>query len=124
MVSSASIGLLTILVLFLVVHFCVLLRIIPYDIVWGSRLKTHSQMIRFEIISIFLTILFILIVLTKMQVVNIIPKNTLPYIFWIMALIFALNIIGNISSKSNWERYLFSLLALMNLIFSVYLALN
>jgi len=124
MVSSASIGLLTILVLFLVVHFCVLLRIIPYDIVWGSRLKTHSQMIRFEIISIFLTILFILIVLTKMQVVNIIPQNTLPYIFWIMALIFALNIIGNISSKSNWERYLFSLLALMNLIFSVYLALN
>jgi len=124
MVTFSALGLLSILLVFLLVHICVLLKIIPYNIVWGGRLKTDRQMFRFEIFSIILTLFFVAIVLSKMGVLEILPYKYLSHIFWIMSAMAGLNIVGNLSSLSKWERYIFTPLAMLNLIFCIILALH
>jgi hypothetical protein len=44
-------GLLTILSLFVIFHLLVIIKIIPFEIVWGGRLKDQSQMLTFETFS-------------------------------------------------------------------------
>jgi cellulose synthase/poly-beta-1,6-N-acetylglucosamine synthase-like glycosyltransferase len=54
MVDFAQYGILIILSFLLVLHFCIILKIIPGKIVWGNRLKSDKEMYRFEIVSIIL----------------------------------------------------------------------
>ncbi len=40
-------------------HFLILLKIIPYDITWGGRLKSDEEMFVFETISIIVNLFFV-----------------------------------------------------------------
>ena len=52
MVNIAQYGLVLILSVLLVFHFLILLKIVPYNIIWGGRLKSNKEMYRFETVSI------------------------------------------------------------------------
>ena len=47
----------------LIFHILVLVRIIPFSIVWGGRISTVSEMQRFEITSLFINGLLLFVVL-------------------------------------------------------------
>ncbi len=125
MIVIAQFGMLILLSLMLILHFVIMLKIVPYKIVWGGRLKSDKEMYRFEILSIVLTVLFITVILAAANFAAIeIPKKIITYALWIMAGLFCLNTIGNTVSGNGIERRLFTPVSLLLAIFSFTLALS
>jgi len=110
----ASIGLLAILSLIVIFHLLVLLGIIPFEIVWGGRLTDSSQMFRFELVSIVLNLVMLIIVATRSGFLNInINKKIITAALWMMTGLFLLNTIGNLLSNNTWEKIIFTPLTIL-----------
>lgn len=104
--------LLWILVVLLIFHFSIVLKIIPYDITWGGRLKNDSEMYAFEGVSIFINLFLLFILLIKGRLIKeIIPMKIVNVFLWGFMVLFGLNTIGNIFANSSLEKA-FSLLTL------------
>ena len=125
MISIAQWGLIILLSLFLVLHFTILLKLIPYNLVWGGRLKSDKEMYRFEIFSILINSLFVIVILVQWNFLTIdIPKKIITYALWLMTGLFLLNTLGNITSKNKLEQRLFTPITILLAIFSLILALS
>lgn len=100
----AVIGINSIVIIF---HALVLLRIIPFDIVWAGRLKSVEEMYVFESVSILINCLLIFIVLIKGSLIKSrIPIKIINGLLWFFVVLFALNTLGNLTSESNLETYI------------------
>jgi hypothetical protein len=76
----------------------------PYDFVWGGRLKSEADLIIFESISIVVQLLFITIVAVKAgYVFKGKFKKTVNVGTWVMFGLMVLNTIGNLASVSGLE---------------------
>lgn len=125
MVNFAQYGLLVILNLLLVLHICILLKIIPYRIIWGGRLKTDTEMYRFEAVSILINLIFLFVILVQSQVLTIdIPKQVMTFLFWTMTTLFLFNTLGNVISKNALEQRLFAPITIILTMLSLILALT
>ena len=125
MVIIAQYGLLIVLSVFLVFHFLVFLKLIPYKVVWGGRLKSDTEMYRFEIVSILMNLLFLLITLARSGFLKVgFSKETLTTMLWIMTALFAFNTLGNVISKNKIEQRLFAPIAIILTLFSLILVLT
>ena len=125
MENISQTGLMILLILSLLFHMLVILKIVPYKYVWGSRLKSDREMYRFEIISLVINAFLLLVVLVQANYLGIdISKNVLKTILWIMAGLFLLNTFGNIISKNKTEKYVFTPITFIMCIFSVILAVG
>ncbi len=93
----------------LVFHTLVMLRIIPYSIVWGGRLQSIQQLYRFGSVSIILNLIFVTTLLAYGNYISV-PVSDLVIrgMMWFMAGLFALNTLGNLTSKSKLEKILFT----------------
>ena len=88
----------------LFMHVLILLKIVPYDFVWGGRLKSKTDLIIFESISIVVQILFISIVAVKAgYLFKGKFKKTVNVGTWVMFGLMVLNTIGNLVSISSLE---------------------
>jgi hypothetical protein len=125
MTIIAQFGLLILLSLFLLLHFIIMLKIIPYNFIWGGRLKSNNEMYRFEIFSIVMNSIFIIVILTQagFLIINI-PNKIMTYALWLMTGLFLLNTLGNAISKNKIERLLFTPVTILLAIFSLVLALS
>ncbi|MDP1814897.1 MAG: hypothetical protein Q8K92_10655 [Leadbetterella sp.] len=99
-----------ILILFILIvifHFLVIFGIVPFQNVWGGRLKTQEEMLKFEAFSVVLNLIFIAVVLVKAGFwkVKISPK-IISILLWIMTILFALNTIGNLFAVNDLEKYI------------------
>ena len=95
--------------LLLIFHFLILFRIIPYELIWGGRLNSVAEMIRFEWISILMNIILGIIILIKGSFIKSkIPKNIPNFFLWIFTTLFVLNTIGNLFSLNSMESYIFT----------------
>lgn len=125
MIDFAQNGLLIILSLLLILHICVLLKFIPYKNIWGGRLKSNSEMYRFEIVSIIVNLFFLFIILVQSDFLTInFPKKIMTVILWIMTVLFVFNTFGNIVSKNKVEQRLFTPITIILTIFTLIIALN
>lgn len=123
MITFAQYGLIIVLSIFLILHICVLLKIIPYSIVWGGRLKTDAEMYRFEIVSILVNAFFLFVILVQSNfLIFDFPKTTMTIILWLMTALFLLNTFGNAFSKNKLEQKLFTPITIILTIFSFILA--
>ncbi len=100
---------LTFLSLILIFHFLVILKIIPYTIVWAGKMKNDTQMYQFESVSVLINVILFSAILIKGKIVrwNVNPK-IIQVILYIFAVIFALNTIGNLFAKMSLETYIFT----------------
>jgi len=93
--------------LIIVFHLLVIFGIIPFENVWGGRLKNQKEMILFEAVSIILNAFFIVIVLVKSRYLNLnISHKIITFLLWIMTFLFFLNTIGNLFAVNNLEKYI------------------
>ena len=100
-----------------VFHLGILLKIIPYEITWGGRLKDDAEMYVFETISILINFILGMTLLMKGAYIKpIIPLKVVNVILWVFFVLFGLNTIGNIIAKTNFEK-MFAVLTLMSSIF-------
>lgn len=125
MINFAQYGLIIILSAFLVFHFLIILKIIPYSVVWGGRLKSDKEMYRFETVSISINLFFLLIILVQSSFLAIdFPRKIMTIILWIMTALFLFNTFGNAISKNRIEQKLFTSITILLTIFSLILALT
>lgn len=102
-------ALILLLSLVIVFHILVISGIIPFEIVWGGRLTDSSELPLYESISISLNLLMLFMVLTKAGYLRIRMKENIYRIFFgLMCLLFLVNTIGNIFSKNDLERMIFT----------------
>jgi hypothetical protein len=85
-------------------HLLIIAQVVPYQYAWGGKLKNIQEMLVFEIISIFLNSLFLIVVLVKGKYLNILflEKWQKP-VLWIMVIVFSVNTIGNLFAEKNLE---------------------
>jgi hypothetical protein len=121
----ATNALLIIFILVMIFHVLVLLGIMPFDIVWGGRLKSKDEMIPFEITSIALNSVMLGIVMMQAGFLKVNVKPiVLKVAFWCMFVLFAINTVGNIFSNNELERLIFTPLTLLLSVFSLRLAIK
>lgn len=112
--------LLGVLIGIVIFHLCIVFKIIPYDIAWGGRLKSDSEMYVFESISIFVNLLLGWILLIKGKFLKaILPIKLVNVMLWVFLILFVLNTIGNLFAKTNFEK----LFAILTMTFSILIGL-
>ncbi|PSR54499.1 hypothetical protein AHMF7605_13765 [Adhaeribacter arboris] len=125
MINMAQSGLLILLSLFLVLHFIILVKLIPYNLVWGGRLKSDKEMYRFEIFSILINSLFVSVILVQGNFLIVdIPNKIITYALWLMTGLFLFNTLGDLTSKNKIEQIFFTITTILLAIFSLILALS
>lgn len=106
------IGLMTAIIVF---HLLILVRIIPYEIVWAGKLTSVNEMYVFEIVSILVNVLLITVLLLKGNVIkHKINDKIINGILWFFVLVFALNTFGNLLAKSLFEKVVFTPITLIS----------
>lgn len=106
-------------------HFLVLFQIIPFDIVWAGKLKSVEEMFVFECISIAINVILMFMLLIKGELLKVnISKKLVNAMLWIFVIVFALNTIGNLFSKTSLETFLATPLTLISAILCLRLILN
>lgn len=103
----ASLFILGILALF---HIAILIGIllfdyVPLDLLWGGKIKTETQLLNFEIVSLLTTVIFIFLLLIRSKWMNL-PKllGITRIAMWMVFVLFLLNTIGNGLSETTFER--------------------
>lgn len=101
-------GLIAIFALFIIFHALILLRILPFDMVWGGQLKDYSSAIVYEGFAVFLLLLFIYLVWLKLK--NLSHGRTNKFIsitIWLIFAYFLLSIVANLASPNAVEKFVF-----------------
>ena len=94
-------------------HLTILIKIIPYEITWGGKLKNDAEMYLFESISILINLFLGYVLLIKGEFVSkLISTKVVNIILWVFLFIFGLNTLGNILAETLFEKSL-SLLTLV-----------
>ncbi|MCX7909608.1 MAG: hypothetical protein N2560_08855 [Ignavibacteria bacterium] len=125
MIEIAKYGLITILSGLIIFHLLVLLKVIPYDIVWGSRVKSEKDLFRLEMISLLINLFFLFSTLIYVIALPLkFPKIIMTIILWTMVALFGLNTLGNVLSKNKLEQRLFAPLTVLLTLFSLIMVLN
>ncbi|GAA4414447.1 hypothetical protein GCM10023187_43970 [Nibrella viscosa] len=111
---TAVLGVFATLTFIVLFHATIMLGIIPFDMVWGGRMNTRAEMLRFEAISIAANLVMLAIVAVKggFLRVNLNP-TVLKVVFWLMCGLFLLNTLGNLLSTNPLEKLLFTPLTLI-----------
>jgi len=106
-------------------HLLVLSGIIHYSVVWGGRLKSAPQMYLFEAVSLTINLAVLATVSIKMGYIKpFIPQRAVTFLLWALAILFALNTIGNIFAKTILEQILFTPLTLISSVLCYRLAIE
>ncbi len=109
----------------LIFHLLIVLKRIPYTIVWGGRLQTDTAMYRFEAVSLLLNTVFLIVVAIKAGYLAVpVSPTVLNGMLWVMAGLFLLNTIGNLLSKNRLERLIFTPITLIVSILTLVLLLT
>ncbi len=121
----ATIGLLLILSLVILFHLLVITGVVPFQIVWGGRLKDTAQMLVFETVSILLNLLMLLVVGIQAGLVKVsLNRKILTIAFWLMGVLFLINTVGNLVSLNALEQIVFTPVTLLLALFSFRLAIS
>ncbi len=125
MKELAQIGLISIYSLTIVFHLLVLMKVIPYKIVWGSRLKTDSDMYKLETVSVILNVFFLIVILSISNFIQFtINESVLTVLLWVMAALFLFNTVVNMLSKNKLEKLIFTPVTIILTILTVVLIVS
>lgn len=117
----------TLLVLFgavILFQMTVLAGLIPTEMVWGGRLENDEERTAGAIVSITVVLVAVCLVLIRMRVIG----KGIPAVgrwgLWAMALLFALNSVGNLFALDLRETLIFTPVTLLAAVLSWRLALG
>lgn len=125
MVKFAQRALIVIFSLTIVLHILVLVSVIPFDMIWGGRIKTLEEMYVFEAVSLSLNLVFLMVILIHSRIWLIkFPQKLIQSLLWVMVVVFMLNTVGNLLSKSTTETMIFTPLTIMITMFCLIILLR
>jgi hypothetical protein len=95
-------------------HICVMVGIVPYNIVWGGRLTDRNAMLVFELSSIIVNMVLAATVAIKAKKVSAkVPGRLVNVVLWVFVILFALNSAGNLAAKATLETLIFTPLTIL-----------
>ncbi len=104
--SKLLIGLFSLIIGF---HLLVVTGFIPHEIVWGGKLSSSTEILRFEILSILVNLLLLAVILMDAGFIkNRLPSKFLEIMLWFMVVLFLLNTVGNLYSTNRLETLIFT----------------
>ncbi len=110
--------------LMILFHCFVIAGWISPEVVWGERIQTDQDLIHMELASISMLLLFIMIVMSKVNIIDMDWIKPLAQLgLWMMAIYYIINTITDVLGETNLERFLFAPVALVIAILTVRLAL-
>jgi len=90
----------------------------PIDLLWGGKMQTSQQLLNFEIASLAVVVLILLLVLIRAKKVNLSKLIGFSKIaMWFLFVMFMLNTVGNIIAPSNFERAFAIVTAALSILF-------
>jgi len=122
-VKVAVYGILFLLSALLIFHILMVLRLLPAKIVWGGNLESNRQIYSFEMVSLFLNVLMILVIINFINPKKETFKRWSVFIL-IMFIYFLINTIANIFSVSLMETLIFTPFSLILALFCLRLFLE
>lgn len=112
---TALVTLFSLLGMLVVFHVLILIQVIPFDQVWGGRLSSVEEMQTFEIFSIAINSLMLVVLAVKYkQLKQGKSSKLINILIGLFAVFFGLNTVGNLFAENMWELVLgstFSVLA-------------
>ncbi len=87
-------------------HVLIMLQLIDYKMVWGGKLHSKSEMFQFESISLFVNSIILVILLIDFK--RNINRKWIKIVYWILAILFTLNTLGNSLSINFYEKLIFA----------------
>lgn len=97
---------LIIIVAYCIFHALVLFQIIPYNIVWGGRVKAISEMYILEGVALIIMLFIGAVLSMKNRLLKpIFTAKTIKRILLVFAIFFMLNTIGNLLAETIIEKY-------------------
>lgn len=106
-------------------HGLVIAGWVSADTVWGGRIETRQDLIHMELASISMLLLFALIILVKINLIDMDWIKPLAQLgLWLMAIFFLINTVTNLLAISAVERYLFAPISLILGLLTIRLALS
>lgn len=122
--SAAEKSLLALLSAIMLFHVLVIINVIPYEIIWGGRIRNRRELINLELISIIVNAIMIFVVLIRTGMVGFsIRRRWMRLLFWMMFAFFLLNTLGNLVSLNQVEKFIFTPITLFLSFCSLRLAL-
>ena len=122
--SAAGKSLLALLSAIMLFHVLVIINVIPYEIIWGGRIRNRRELINLELISIIVNAIMIFVVLIRTGMVGFsISVRWMRLLFWMMSAFFLLNTLGNFVSLNQLEKFIFTPITLFLSFCSLRLAL-
>lgn len=116
----------TIAILFLVTVFqlCVMVGLLPYDMVWGGRIKNSEEMVGLVMVSILINMFSATVVLIKAN--RFLPKlkSIANLLIFLLPVLYFFGIIGNAMSTSAIERAIFVPITIVLFILTLRIALE
>ncbi|MEQ8809642.1 MAG: hypothetical protein RIE59_11290 [Imperialibacter sp.] len=111
--------------LVLVYHVTIITGLIPYEATWGGRLQNREQMLRFETVSIVMNLFILAVILIKADYLKLkLPPMVLKVLLWALAVLFALNTVGNLASICMLELIIFTPLTAASAVFCARMAIE
>jgi len=97
------------MVLMIILHMLIMLRIVPYDIVWGGQIKNDASLMKLEIFALVTLFIFLAIILVKVDYLKFTKFKKITNIaVWIMFVYFLLNTVLNLASGVTLEKLIFT----------------
>lgn len=94
---------------FIIFNILILTGLIPYNVVWGGMIKDAGDMIKFEVVTMFMLSLFLTVILLKTHYTK--PgllRNTAGVFTWVIFAYLILNTALNLLSGVTVEKLVFT----------------
>ncbi|MEJ2507626.1 MAG: hypothetical protein P8Y81_15305 [Ignavibacteriaceae bacterium] len=117
--------LISLLLLLLAFHILVLVKVVPNEIVWRGQIDSSSDLLLYEGLSVFITIIFIVVISLKIGLIKSVRFTKVVNITtWIIFIYFLLNIAGNLTSEIILEKIIFTPITIVMTILAFRLAIE
>lgn len=99
-------------------HIAIFFGAVPFEHVWGGQLKTYKEMLVMETVSITTNLLLIWFVAQAAGYAKRVFNHKIIRLWlWLMVAVFFLNSVGNLLAISDFERWIFTPITLLSLVF-------
>lgn len=107
-------AMLVILSMVIFFHVLVLIQVIPYTIVWAGKIDNIKEMQVFELVSIMINVLMIIVIAIKGNYIKWkVSVKLINVLLWLFVVLFSFNTMGNLFAKSSFETIVFTPLTLI-----------
>ena len=120
-----AISVLTLIWVMGLVHVGVITGLLSPDLIWGDKIRTHEELIHMELASISLQVLFTMIIMAKVDWIDMQwIKPLTQFSLWMMGIYFFVASATHFQGGSSLGKYLFTPMSFLAGLLTLGLAMN